>query len=208
VSEPPGKSVGERILETVDADLEAVTQERLPDSVRQVAMATLLGGIEVPYVTSFEMGYKWARQAQMFAVANTEMSEELERIAIGIRDKSHEGLLPSGKRLASAVLLAPNLQFITNEDANPYADANEASAVSVQQLLDSGVRLSTGAAPDRQRLGNAFSAGATLWAVETQILLHLRQTNRVEQVEQWRKRERIPVIGWWLARRRERRWAE
>jgi hypothetical protein len=205
VSESPQPSFGDRLLDTVDADLEAVARERLPEDERQVVMASLFGVLEVPYALGFEMGYKWAREAQMFAIPSGQVSSELERIALAYRKSVRRGV-PMANMLAEAVGLAPGIKFVTNAETNPYADASEAATARTKELVGGGIQLSTGEEPDPLVLENAFHGGAAFWAVETQILLHLRRMDRYEQVERWRKQERVPVIGWWLARRRKRRW--
>jgi hypothetical protein len=158
----------------MEADLEAVKRERLPETERDATARRLL---EAPadddsrYLESFEAGYRWGEEAQIFLTGPATVRDEIAATA-----ERYDELRKTGpvEALASGVMASRTGAFITNADTNADASVGEAFRARRPELA------TTGEIPlDESLLESAFHAGAVFYAFETQLLLDLRRNARL-----------------------------
>jgi hypothetical protein len=98
----------------MEADLEAVKRERLPETERDATARRLL---EAPadddsrYLESFEAGYRWGEEAQIFLTGPATVRDEIAATA-----ERYDELRKTGpvEALASGVMASRTGAFITN----------------------------------------------------------------------------------------------
>jgi len=169
----PTPSAASLIAATADADLAAVTRFRLPDHHRLAAVEALLEPAHLlrqPYKVSFELGYTWAKSAQLFLV-DADLAK-MDELAETYRRRGRDAR-EAGSVLAEAVYVAQQGRSVFTADT-AVQPSPDAAFQSVRTQLDA-------LEPDvlDQALSNCFHLGCAFFAAETRILLHLRFLDRV-----------------------------
>jgi hypothetical protein len=191
---PDEPTTAELVDAMVDADLEAVKHERLPEVERHATAWRLLEPAardDSRYIRSFETGYLWGEQAQMLLVGPAAVHDEVIQTAgryDELRKAGWAGALEdpaAGAPLHVAEVLAPGLmasragKFVTNADTNPYGSGEEAFRAYLEELTAIG---QFDDPVDESLMESVFNAGAVFYALETQLLLALRRQARVDRV--------------------------
>jgi hypothetical protein len=135
------EELGATVQRRLDTDLDAVGAKRLPEMERHAVAWRLLWQGEpedARYFASFEAGYAWGEQAEIFLVGPKRLHDQIEQVAGKYRELVDlQSAGPLDKAAAGApvhvadvfipvVLGIKDGQFITNAQTNPYASAEEA----------------------------------------------------------------------------------